>query len=250
MVHVFDRIDPLLIERRSAQLWTLAIASIVILASGVALIMYPAAFTQPVAISGTMMRRCFFGFCVLSVLLVAYLTDRQMAIQELRRQLSAEETRVSGLLRQASVDLLGILPNFEHFQDRLSMEFRRATIGRQPLSLVAVFLTPGGSPNRTGQATVCGDAAKSIIQRLRGGDSIYYLRDRVFGVILPGASLADASRIADRLAHGLQEISGSLHSFSFELKVINYPSHASSARELENLAKGAFTDSPVLAQAA
>lgn len=249
-MHVFDRIDPLVIERRNAQLWTLAIASIIILASGLALILYPAAFTQPVAISGPMMRRLFFGFCVLSVLLVGYLTDRQMAIQELRGQLSAEETRISGLLRQASADLLGILPNFEHFQDRLSMEFRRATIGRQPLSLVAVSMTPGGAPESIGLTTVWGDAAKSIIRRLRGGDSIYYLRDRVFGVILPGAALADASRVADRLAQGLQAISDPLHPISFELKVINYPAHASSARELENLAKGVFTDRPVLAQAA
>ena len=111
-------------------------------------------------------------------------------------------------------------------------------------------MSPGGAPDSNGLATVWGDAAKSIIQRLRRGDSIYYLRDRVFGVILPGAGLADANRIADRLAQGLQEIFDSLQSISFELKVINYPTHASSARELENLAKGAFPERPVLAQAA
>jgi len=249
-MHLFDRIDPLLIERRSAQLWLLAIASIVIMASGIALLIYPSVFSQPVSISGATMRRLFFAFCVLSALLVGYLTDRQMAIQELRRKLMAEQSRNSSLLLQASVDLLGILPNFEHFQDRLSMEFRRAVGGMQPLSLIAVSLTPGGILDKTELAAAYGDSVKAIIRRLRNQDSVYCLRDGVFGVILPGAGATDAGRVAARLEEGLGEVSGPRHAFGFELKVINYPDHARSAREIEILAKAAFAGKSVLAQAA
>ncbi len=249
-MHVFDRIDPLLIERRSAQLWVLAVASIVILASGIALLIYPSAFAEPVAISGPTMRRLFFGFCVISALLVSYLSDRQMVLQELRRQLKAEESRNRNLLLQASVDLLGILPNLEHFQDRLSMEFRRAVRGMQPLSLIAVSLTPGGVLDKNELATAYGDSVKAILRRLRSEDSIYCLRDGVFGVILPGASANDADRVATRLEEGLREVSSPRHAFGFELKVVNYPDHARSAREIEDLAKAAFSGRLSLARAA
>jgi len=249
-MHFFDRIDPLMIERRHAKLWMLAIFSIVILASGIALLLYPSAFLHPVAISGPAMRTMFFSFCVLSALLVSYLIDRHVAIEELRRRLLEQESRTSNLIHQASIDLLDILPNFEHFQDRLAMEFRRATLGLQPLSLIAVLLTPRGLSDKDELTAACGDAVKLIIQRLRREDSIYQLREGVFGVILPGASTSVAGRVADRLAQGLQGASETAHSVSFELKVINYPDHACSAREIENLARSAFPLAPVLLQAA
>lgn len=246
LMHLFDRIDPLLIERRSAQLWALAIASIAILSTGIALLAYPSAFSEPVYISGPAMRRLFFGFCVLSALLVGYLTDRQMALQELRRRLLAEQSRNSTLLLQASVDLLGILPNFGHFQDRLSMEFRRATIGVQPLSFIVVSLVSAGVLDKNGLATAYGDAVKCIIRRLRTEDSVYCLRDGVFSAILPGASSADANRVAGRLENGIREVAGAPPAFTFDLRVINYPNDARSAHEIENLVKAAFSERPLL----
>src|ERR1700693_1987872 len=239
-MHIFDRLDPLLLERRNAQLWNLAISVIVTLATGFALLLFPSAFQREVAFSGREMRGIFFSFCLLSVLIVSYLVDRQVAIRQLRRRLREEETRNGRLLLQSSMELLDNLPNFEHFQDRLAMEFRRSTIGLQPLSLIVVSLTPHVFANSDELSSVYGDAVKSIIQRMRSEDSLYRIRAGVFGVILPAASTADANRVSDRLAESVEQGSRPGHRFSFELKTLNYPDQASSAHELESLAKNAF----------
>lgn len=249
-MHIFDRIDPWLLERRNAQLWNLAISVIVILSTGFALLLYPSAFQREVSLSGREMQRVFFSFCVISVLTVSYLVDRQVAIRQLRRRLREEETRNGRLLLQTSMELLDNLPNFEHFQDRLAMEFRRSTIGLQPLSLIVVSLTPHIFANSSELSTVYGDAVKSIIQRMRAEDSLYRIRTGVFGVILPAASTADANRVSGRLAESIELASGPGQRFSFELKVINYPEQASSAHELESLAKNAFPREAALAKAA
>jgi GGDEF domain-containing protein len=249
-MQIFDRIDPLKLEQRDAQLWVFAIAVIVILTAGLALLLYPAAFSKAVAISGPAMRKIFFSFCALSVLVVGYLVDRQIAIRNLRRRLALEEGRNARLLQQASIELLASLPNFEHFQDRLAMEFRRAAIAHQPFSVVAVSLNPRNLADGDELATAFGDAAKSMIRRIRRQDSLYLFRPGVFGIILPDEREADGTSITERLAQGLEESTGPSHRFFSDLKIINYPEDASTARDMENLAVRAFPGKAVGAQAA
>ena len=236
----FDQIDPLMIERRDAQLWLLALAVITVLATGIALLLYPAAFSKAVAISGPSMRKIFFSFCVLAVLTVGYLLDRQIAIRQLRRRLVYEEGRNARLLQRASVDLLDMLPNFEHFQDRLSMEFRRAAISLQPFSIVVVSLNAINVADGDELASAFGDAAKSMIRRMRREDSLFLFQSGAFGILLPDEREANGPRITERLALGLEEAAGPRHRFSFALKIIQYPKDASTARDLENLAVRAF----------
>lgn len=240
-MQIFDRIDPSKLDRRDAQLWILAIAMILIMASGIALLVYPAAFSHPVALSGTFLRRVFFAFCVLCVLLVGYLMERQIMIRQLRKRLAEERTRTSRMLSQASAALLETLPGFEHFQDRLAMEFRRAAKLQQPLSLLVVALKLSPQVAESEEApTACGDAAKAIVRRLRGEDSIYLFAAGVFGIVLPGVCGADAHRVADRLTEGLTDASGVGNRFSFDLRVVNYPEHIATAREMEQVAVSYF----------
>ncbi len=249
-MQVFDRIDPLKLDLRHKQLWMLAIAMIVILAAGVALLLYPSAFEKDMNISGPWMRKIFFSFCALSFLMVGYLMERHLAIQQLSERLLEEEGRNARLLQQASVELLDTLPKFEHFQDQLTMEFRRATIAHQPLSLIVVSLASGNVPDADSLASAYGDAAKSILRRMRKEDSIYLLRAGVFGVLVPSACAVDAGAVGERLAEGLNEVAGRDHRFSFDLKVINYPDDASSAREIQNSAARAFQGKHITALAA
>jgi GGDEF domain-containing protein len=239
-MQIFDQIDASRIDRRDAQLWVLAIAMILIFSVGLALLAYPAAFSAPDALSGHWLRRVFMGFCVLSFLLIGYLIERQIVIGRLRARLHEERTRAARLLSQASADLLETLPRFEHFQDRLAMEFRRAVSLQQPLSLLLVQLKFAsdleGHPE---SSTATGDAAKAMVRKLRGEDSMYLFSIGVFGVLLPSVRGVDAHRVADRLAEGLHDASGAGNRFSFELRVVNYPEHVSSAREMEETAKAA-----------
>jgi len=59
-------------------------------------------------------------------LLAADSLDHQFAIHGLRRQIAIDRMRTWEALKQASADLLGTMPSFHTFEDRLSIEFRRA----------------------------------------------------------------------------------------------------------------------------
>ena len=231
---IFDQIDPKTLDRREWELWFLTLGMILVLATGVALLMYPMVFSRPVPFTLPAMRKIFFGYCALSFLLVVYLVDRQYLIRQLRRQVAEERNRNAFLRHKASTDLLGSLPGFSRFQDRLAMDFRRAIISQQPLSLVIARLTSsGGYTNETEVDAALGDAANALLRRLRADDSIYQFRRGVFGILLPGTSTAEAQQISIRLGEGITDASGATTRFTFGLRVVNYPKQAESARELE-----------------
>lgn len=232
-MQIFDRIDPSKLDRRDMQLWVLALGLLVIFAAGMALLIYPAAFEMPVVISGPFLRQVFFAFCVLALLVVGYLMERRIVIQQLRRRLNEERNRSRQLLNQASADLLASLPGFEHFQDRLAMEFRRAVHAQLPLSLVIARLRLSPHLLDPGDASMaCGDAAKAMIRKLRGEDSIYLFQPGVFGVVLPGVTAPDGHRVAERLQEGLMDASGASTRFSFELREVSFPEQVSAAHEM------------------
>jgi GGDEF domain-containing protein len=236
-MYIFDRIDPARLERRDTQLWVLAIAMIVILASGIALIIYPSAFTMPVVLSGVLLKRVFFSFCILSLLVVGYLMERRIVVSRLRARIREEEQRSRRMLNEASADLLNTLPGTEHFRDRLAMEFRRSTNAQLPLSLLLIRLSPSGRLNPSEEIlTAYGDAAKAMLRKLREEDSIYLFRPGAFGIVLPGVRAAAAQRVGARLGEGLTDASGASDRFSFSLRAISFPENAGSAHEMERAA--------------
>ena len=219
----------------------LALAVILILAVGMALLMYPAALSNDLIVSGTTKRKIFFGFCALSVLLVGYFLDRQIVISQLRRRVAEEHRRVVAIRHEASADLLATLPGFDLFRDRLAMEHRRAASIHLPLSLLVVQLEPSPQfPEEDEIDTAFGDAAKALIRKLCTEDSIYRFRRGVFGIVLPGVVTENAYRISGRLMEGLHDASGASARFLFDVHVINYPEHAGTAREMEEAARSLF----------
>lgn len=238
---VFDQIDPMTLERRQWHLWLLALTVILILVVGLALLMYPTVFAHPVVLSGPTQRKVFFSFCALSILLLGYLVDRQIVITALRKQLAEEQKRITQVRHEASKDLLATLPGFEHFRDRLTMECRRAISTQQALSLEVVVLKPSRSLAETKEVlTAFGDAAKALIGKLRGEDSMYVFAPGVFCILLPGVDSKNAYRLAERLNEGLGDASGASARFSFDVQVISYPEHATSAREIEEAVRTLF----------
>jgi GGDEF domain-containing protein len=240
---VFDRIDPSNLERREMHLWVLATAMIIILSAGTALLMYPVVSGGDIVVTGGVSRKVFLAFCGLAGLLVAYLVERQFVIRQLRQRLAAELQRNVTLRQQASVELLESLPELNHFQDRLSMEFRRSAMTEQPLSLLVVRLRPSRELIASGEASAAyGDAAKAIIRRLRREDSIYLFTPGVFGILLPGVAGGTAYKVADRLSDSLHDASGANDRFTFDVRVVNYPEHTESAAEMEQAARSFLTE--------
>jgi len=237
---VFDHLDQNTLETRDAQLWVLAIALLTVFSLGIAALMYPAVFSSPVILTDPYMKTVFFGFCGLSALTLGYLVDRQLVIQRLRRRLAEEQTQRTDLISQASADLLDSLPGLSNFQDRLAMEFRRSMNTAQPLTILTVALGLTRSVLLPAEIiTAFGDAAKAIMRRLRGVDSLFFFRAGVFAVILPQTSTADANKTAERITEGLLDASGACDRYTFSLRAFNYPDDTSSASAMEQIVRAA-----------
>ena len=233
----FDKVDPKTLDRRHWQLSMLSLGMILVLGAGMALLMYPAVFGSNAAPTGHTKRILFFGFCALCVLMVAYLLNRQYIVHQLRENVVEQKTQIARLRQEASADLLGTLPGFSHFQDQLTMGFRRAAQIGEPLSLILVRLKPSPMFDSPPEVSVAlGDAARVLLRKLRTDDSLYHLSSGAFAMVLPNTCGADMNQVASRVTEGLTDASGAGNSFSFDIQVVNYPEQVSTAYEIERLA--------------
>jgi len=244
------------LERRELQLTILAAAFVLVQAAGLAVFMYPLVFLHPVGNKWTL-RVAFFGFCALTLLFVGYLLDRQRTVRKLKEHLLAELERNVTLQHQASVDLLQTMPDQSHFWDRLTMEYRRAMTMQKTLSLLLVKAKPGsttakvesarggvakeadrlmGAIEKAPNSEAWSEAAKAMSRKLRPTDSIYRLSTDLFALVLPETDVLNAKRISVRLQEGLQEVRAK-YGTAFDITAHNYPEHASSAHELEDIVK-------------
>ncbi len=233
-MQVFDKVSQQTIDRRDRQLSILALIMVVILGGGMAVLMYPTVFGKAEVIPVAPSKTLFFGFCALCILMVLYLINRMMVVHNLRDSLVKEHEQLALVQQQSSSELLGTLMGFSHFQDRLTMDFRRAAQTNEPLSLLLIRVKPTKLFSRGPQAEVAlGDAAKVLHRKLRAEDSLFRLASYVFGIVLPGAKLPQAQQTASRLTEGLADASGASNRYTTEIQVVNYPEQASAASEME-----------------
>lgn len=228
----FDQTELDRLERRDFHLSILAAVIVLVMAGGVALLMYPLVFVHPDEANKWPLRFAFSGFCLLSVLVAAYLLDRKRTVHGLKQQLVAELKRNLELRHQANVDMLHTIPDLNHFQDRLSMEHRRAASMQRTLSLVGIKVNLARSLVGTNEETTAlGEAARELF-RLRPTDAIFALGPGVFGLVLPDTDTAGANRIKFQLEEALKAIGGG-NRFSSKAFVYNYPEQFQSAHEME-----------------
>ena len=231
-----DRKDLDHLERRELHLTIIAAVFVFVLASGLAVFMYPQVFVHPDAGNKWTMRVAFFGFCALILLFIGYLFDRQRTVRKLKQQVLEELERNVELRLQASADLLQTMPDINHFWDRLTMEYRRAMTMGKNLSLLLIKATPIPGSAKENQTAAWGDAAKAMSRRLRPTDSIYRLAPDLFGLVLGETDKLNAQRIAVRLQEELQTVR-TKYGCAFEASVHNYPEDVQSSHELEDIVK-------------
>jgi PleD family two-component response regulator len=242
-MEVFDKVSQQTLDRRDRQLSLLALVMVVILGGGMALLMYPTVFGKSAVIPVAPSRPLFFGFCVLCILMVVYLVNRMFVVKQLRATLLEEREQLAHVLQRSSAELLGTLLGFSHFQDRLTMDFRRAAQTKEPLSLLLVRVNPSKLFAQGPQSEVAlGDAAKVLSRKLRQEDSLYRLSAEVFGIVLPGITDSGARETAGRLSEGLADASGASNRFTADIQVINYPDQVNSASEMERRASAVAAD--------
>src|SRR5260370_20201956 len=203
----FDRAELDKLERHEQHLTILASVVVLVLAGGVALLMYPLVFLHPDSGNKWTFRFAFIGLCVLSLRCVGYLLDRQRTARKLKQQLLEELDRNLELRNQANVDLLHTIPGRDHFQDRLAMEFRRASSMEKTLSLVVVKAKLlRAQPDSNEGRTALGEAARAISKNLRPIDSIYLLAAGIFCIVLPATEAANDGQHVVRLAEILRTV--------------------------------------------
>jgi GGDEF domain-containing protein len=225
------------LERRELQLTIMAAIFVFVLASGLAVFMYPLVFVHPDIANKWTLRVAFFGFCALTLLFIGYLLERQRTVGKLKQQILQELERNIELRLQASADLLHTMPDINHFWDRLTMEYRRAMTMQKNLTLLLVKAKLGSPASPDADSTsALGDAAKAMSRKLRPTDSIYRLAPEIFGLVLPETDTLNAKRIAVRLQEELQTVRAK-HGGTFETTVHNYPDDAQSSHELEDIVK-------------
>ncbi len=239
---VLKREDLDQLERRELHLTILAAGFVLIQALGLAAFMYPPAFDHPEDPRKWTLRVAYVGFCVLTLLFVGYLLDRQRTVRKLKQQVLLEIERNIELRQQANVDLLQSMPDIHHFWDRLTMEVRRALTDQHSLALLLVQ-SVSSKAGVQDQSSVWGDAAKALSRKLRATDSIYRLSSDLIALILPEAKSEDAALIVFRLEEELKAVR-SKHTAAFKLHVYNYPSDVHSAHELEDIVKGFLPEQP------
>jgi GGDEF domain-containing protein len=234
----YDNIDPQTLERREAHLSILAIVVIAVMSIGMAAAMYPLVFAHPITPETETARRAFYGFCVLSILMVTYLTNRHIVIRRLRKKIADGQERIKLVQRQASADLLRTLPGMSQFQDRLTMEFRRCARTGDRLSLLLVLASVNQDILNEGEiANIFGDVAKALLVKMRKDDAIYGFRPGGFGILLVAPAAAPLAQICDRLAKSLEEARHSSGRFSFATRIVNYPEQTKTAWEMEEAAR-------------
>jgi hypothetical protein len=244
-VRVFDHVESVEIDRREIHLRLLALVVICILAVGLALMMYPTVFAKPMTLSGGTFRVVFFGFCTLSVLLIAYLVDRHVLINSLRGRIAVREKAAQLMKQEASKDFLASLHGIDTFTDRLAMEFRRASSAEQPLSLLAIMVKVQAEIcNATETAVVYADAGRALLRRIRGEDAFFLLESGVFGILLPRISTHNAEVMKEGFEEGLRDAAGLVPRFDFKAQLINYPDQVSSVHEIIDTIHPLFNLSP------
>jgi GGDEF domain-containing protein len=221
------------LERRERQLTILAAVVVLVMAAGLALLMYPLVFVHPDPGEKWPLRFAYFGFCVLSVLIASYLLDRQRSFHNLKQELVSQLQKNTELQNRGNTDLLHTIPGLSHFQDRLAMGYRRAAAMQQKLSVLVVKIVfTGNADADPGHTGALGDAARAIARVLRPNDSMYLLDAAMFGVVLSDTDTMAANRVKAALDQSLRLVAAN-NSFSYEIFVCNYPDQAKSAHELE-----------------
>lgn len=233
-MHIFDEIQTQQLDRRQLQLTVLASLAIGVLAAGVALLMYPAIFSRDILFSSRSLQFAFYGFCLLSALLVGYLWDRQLTIRRLTDQVRTEQRRNNALRLKASADLLNMIPGMRGFREQLLARSRHADSKVTALSVSVVRLYLSGMiAHKAEEQIAYADAAQVIHRRLRKEDSIWTLGAGVYGIILPAMDALAAQNFTSSVELGLKDAAGINARFTADVQLLTFAGQGRSAFDLE-----------------
>ncbi len=156
--------------------------------------------------------------------------------------LEVEKTTTDRLAAMLNEDSLTGLGNYRFFRERLALAVAQATREQTPLSLLLLdvdgFKLYNDTYGHTRGDMLLQELARLFRKEIPAGAVLARYGSDEFAVILPGASLQEANKTAQRLCQAVDqypfpaEITRLFNKLTVSVGVANYPYHAQKAQEL------------------
>lgn len=215
------------LEKRDWELWLIVSLTGVLVATGLAAILFPAAFLKRdnMHFEVTVSRPLATGLFILLALLNTYLVTKRLEIRRLREKLLSSTIQQELLRQQSFTDPLTEIYNRRSLEEIAGRFISHARRLKNPLSLLLVDVDRFKDVNTTfGHLTgdvVLADTAALLKSSVRGSDAVFRYGGDEFVIILADTSGLGAAKVIERIRACLLDWNraGSLDGFELSLSI-------------------------------
>src|SRR5246127_1407755 len=193
------------LERRDWELWLIVSLTGVLVATGLAAILFPALFLKHdnMHFEVTVSRPLATGLFTLLALLNTYLVTKRLEIRRLREQLLSSTIQQELIRQQSFTDPLTEIYNRRSLEDIAGRFISHAKRLKNPLSLLLIDVDRFKNVNtKFGHLTgdvVLADTAALLKSSVRGSDAVFRYGGDEFLIILADTSRAGAVKVIERI---------------------------------------------------
>lgn len=215
------------LERRDWELWLIVSLTGVLVATGLAAIVFPAAFLKHdnMHFEVTVSRPLATGLFTLLALLNTYLVTKRLEIRRLREKLLSSTIQQELIRQQSFTDPLTEIYNRRSMEEIAGRFISHARRLKNPLSLLLIDVDRFKNVNTTfGHLTgdvVLADTAALLKSSVRGSDAVFRYGGDEFVIILADTSRSGAGKVIDRIRAYLLDWNraGTLDGFELSLSI-------------------------------
>lgn len=215
------------LERRDWELWLIVSLTGVLVATGLAAILFPAAFLKHdnMHFEVTVSRPLATGLFTLLALLNTYLVTKRLEIRRLREKLLSSTIQQELIRQQSFTDPLTEIYNRRSMEEIAGRFISHARRLKSPLSLLLIDVDRFKNVNTTfGHLTgdvVLADTAALLKSSVRGSDAVFRYGGDEFVIILADTSRSGAGKVIDRIRAYLLDWNraGTLDGFELSLSI-------------------------------
>lgn len=215
------------LERRDWELWLIVSLTGVLVATGLAAILFPAAFLKHdnMHFEVTVSRPLATGLFTLLALLNTYLVTKRLEIRRLREKLLSSTIQQELIRQQSFTDPLTEIYNRRSMEEIAGRFISHARRLKNPLSLLLVDVDRFKDVNTTfGHLTgdvVLADTAVLLKNSVRGSDAVFRYGGDEFVIILADTARSGAGKVIDRIRAYLLDWNraGTLDGFELSLSI-------------------------------
>jgi diguanylate cyclase (GGDEF)-like protein len=193
------------LERRDWELWLIVSLTGVLVATGLAAILFPAAFLKHdnMHFELTVSRPLATGLFTLLALLNTYLVTKRLEIRRLREKLLSSTIQQELIRQQSFTDPLTEIYNRRSLEDIAGRFISHARRLKNPLSLLLIDVDRFKDVNtKFGHLTgdvVLADTAALLKSSVRGSDAVFRYGGDEFLIILADTSRSGAAKVIERI---------------------------------------------------